>query len=100
MAALAQPTRSNIQEKSGQTYEQKEFEFLLACCSGFSDQKRTARLQEIISKGMDWERLLQLAEAHGIAPLMLRKLSGTWGTLPENVLRKLQQLDQNNSRRA
>jgi hypothetical protein len=48
---------------------------ILACCSDDSSGFCSARIQEILRHHIDWNRLLQLAQHHGLVPLLYRRLS-------------------------
>lgn len=57
----------------------RELDLILACCGDDSDGELSARIQYILREPNDlnWERLLQLAEHHGLVPLTYRRLSMT-----------------------
>jgi Uncharacterised nucleotidyltransferase len=55
----------------------RELDLILACCGDDSNGEPSARIQHIVREPNDlnWERLLQLAEHHGLVPLVYRRLS-------------------------
>ena len=61
----------------------------LAACVDLDDAGRT-RLRELAANGLDWARLIELAKAHGLRPLLFRHLEQTLGpTLPRQVFSQL-----------
>lgn len=61
----------------------------LAARVDLDDAGRT-RLRELVANGLDWARLIELAKAHGLRPLLFRHLEQTLGpTLPRQVFSQL-----------
>jgi hypothetical protein len=52
-----------------------EFELLLLCARTSPGETAKKRIGEILSTGIDWEELTNLALQHGLAPLLYRNLS-------------------------
>jgi hypothetical protein len=69
-----------------------ELQLLLACARLSPD---IGRVRECAEAQLDWERVVDAAEYHGLTPLLLKNLKLATAELPDNVLR---QLEQNNSR--
>ena len=77
-----------------------ELDLILACCGSDSDGRLSASIQQIIGQGVDWERLVQLAQYHGLVPLVFRRLSAEMDTSRSPGLEALRQQDKANSHRA
>ena len=70
---------------------------LLACCAvdhAASDADR----QALIERGIDWPRLIQLADHHGVTPLVYQALRGT-ESVPPSTLETLGNHYQHNARK-
>lgn len=67
-----------------------EMEVLL-CCAGVSlDPERAERGGRLLRQGLDWNRLIALAQTHGVAALLYRNLHTTYPDLvPPEVLEQL-----------
>jgi len=55
-----------------------EIDLLLACCGAESRGESSIRIQAILTRNqteIDWKRLSQLAQRHGLAPFLHRRLS-------------------------
>jgi hypothetical protein len=76
-----------------------EFELLLACCADVSESERTGRIASIFSGPLDWERLLLLADHHGVLPKLYERLSTLPGLVPPEQLGALHLRYQANARR-
>ena len=50
-----------------------EFDFLLACCAGGSRSERSERIRR--NRPLNWMRVIELAEHHGVIPQIYRSLS-------------------------
>lgn len=72
---------------------------LLACCADLSSGRRAERIREISRHQIDWARLLQLAEHHGVVPHLCRRLSAVADAAPPGSLDTLRQRYQANARR-
>jgi hypothetical protein len=71
---------------------------ILAVCG--DDPESSARVQHILhSSGLDWDRLLQLAQHHGVVPRLYRRLSTAMGATHSAGLAALRQQDKLNTHR-
>jgi Uncharacterised nucleotidyltransferase len=52
-----------------------ELDLILACCGDDSDGSLSVRIQQILQRGVDWERLVQFTLHHGLVPVVFRRLS-------------------------
>ncbi len=68
-----------------------EFDLLLACCAECSNRQRAERIREILACQLDWERLIQLAEHHGVVPQVFRRLSAATDVAPSSPLETIRQ---------
>jgi hypothetical protein len=73
-----------------------ELDLILACCG---DDSLSVRIQQVLQHGVDWERLVQLAQHHGLVPLVFRRLSTEMDTSRSPGLEALRQLDKLNAHR-
>jgi hypothetical protein len=73
-----------------------ELDLILACCG---DDSLSVRIQKILQHGVDWERLVQLAQHHGLVPLVFRRLSAEMDASHSPGLDALRQLDKSNAHR-
>jgi predicted nucleotidyltransferase len=73
-----------------------ELDLILACCG---DDSLSVRIQQILQHGVDWERLVQLADHHGLVPLVFRRLSTEMDASRSPGLERLRQLDKSNAHR-
>jgi hypothetical protein len=72
-AISAQPVSLPVLEAQRPSVFNPEFAFLLACCAHGSRAERAERFPEI--RPLDWRRLIDLAEHHGVIPQVYRSLS-------------------------
>lgn len=77
----------------------KEFDLLCACASVEISPQRAARLAALTTAGMDWNGFLQLAEHHGVLPLVARSLDQHGAGVPSDMRASLQQANAENARR-
>ena len=70
---------------------------ILACCREDSSGFCSARIQQILRHHIDWERLLQLAQHHGLVPLLYRRLSAAVEISRSASLEELRQQDKLNT---
>jgi hypothetical protein len=77
-----------------------EFDLLLACCADLSDRVRSERIDEILRLQLDWNRLIQLAEHHGVIPQLYRRLSTAGGAVPTVSVEAIRQHYETNARQA
>ena len=52
-----------------------EFRILLSACRVFLGTEEPARLEATLAQGPDWDKLLRLANRHGVMPLLYRSIS-------------------------
>jgi hypothetical protein len=77
-----------------------EFDLLLACCADLSDRVRSERTDEILRLQVNWSRLIDLAEHHGVIPQLYRRLSTAGGAVPPASLEAIRQHYETNARQA
>ena len=76
-----------------------ELEVLLCCARPHIDAQATARLQSLLSAGIDWSTLNQLATCHGLQPLLYKTLKTTGShCVPPTILQDLQDQFHRNAR--
>jgi len=74
-----------------------EFSLLLGCCS-LTDAS-SERLRPGLAAALDWSLLLELAEHHGVTPLVYRSLRDRGPLVPSEVLEKLRSRYAQNARK-
>jgi hypothetical protein len=62
---------------------------LLAACGVDSEQKKTARIRTLLQPTLRWQSLFDLAERHGVAPLLHQSLSAFETSIPPDNFRWL-----------
>jgi hypothetical protein len=78
-----------------------ELDLILAGCGDDPDGGNSARLQHILqSTDLDWARLLQLAQHHGLVPLLYRRLSTALGANQSTRLEAIRLQDKLNAHRS
>ena len=77
-----------------------EFELLLACCAHPLSSKQSDRVAEALSRQLDWDRVRQLAEHHGVVPHVYLHLSAAHCKVPTDAHDRLRQRYEANSRQA
>jgi Uncharacterised nucleotidyltransferase len=77
----------------------QEFDFLCACSGVEPAPERVARMANWNEPGLDWNKFLQLAEHHGVLPLVARNLSAHARGLPSWVEQTLKSAYEANLRR-
>ena len=87
------------------THPDPEAELLLRVSRLELRPEDQARIAQLLAAGIDWERLLELAEAHGLRPLLFRHLDAVArSAMPREIETRLwshqQQLRQKNRRMA
>src|ERR1700720_3090573 len=92
-AISAQPVSPPLPEAHRPSAFSPEFDFLLACCADDSKFERAERIHD--THPLDWNRLIDLAEHHGVIPQIYRSLS-TFGDIA--VPDSLRQSHENNAR--
>ena len=73
-----------------------EWSILLAACSPMPPEKKAQRLQDLLQRSADWEILFDLAEKHGVQPLLHRALLPIGNAVPHEHMLTLKQNDQTN----
>ncbi len=69
--------------QSATTLYSPEFELLLCCARSVPD---AARIETLISHGIDWQTFLHLSTEHNVRPLVWQALHSTcWGRVPEDI---------------
>src|SRR5712692_11770999 len=90
--ALPQPVASPVFGRPAADFTSSpEFDLLLACCAECSNRQRAERIREILACQLDWERLIQLAEHHGVVPQVFRRLSAATDVAPSSPLETIRQ---------
>ncbi len=72
-AISAQPVSPAISELQLDSVFKPEFDFLLACCANGSPSGRSERIRR--NRPLNWMRVIELAEHHGVIPQIYRSLS-------------------------
>jgi hypothetical protein len=98
--AHAAPSRFCASASSHTSIFGAEVDLLLACCGDDSDGHRSSRIQQILQHGVDWERLVQLADHHGLTALLLRRLSEEADLQQTGGVEGLRRQDKANAHRA
>ncbi len=98
---LPQPAPSRLPASTSPytTIFSPELDLILACCGDDSDGRLSARIPKILRHGVDWERLLKLAQHHGLVPLLYRRLSNTLDVTQSASMETLRQQDKINAHR-
>ena len=99
--ALPQPAPSRL-PGSTSSYARifsPELDLILACCGNDPDGRLSARIQQILRDGVDWERLVELVHHHGLVPLVYRRLSAEKDASRSPGLEALRQQDTANAHR-
>jgi hypothetical protein len=98
-AALPQPVPPSAVEPRlvPAAISSPEFDLLLACCVGSSNNQRSERISEALGAHLDWRRLIELAEHHGVVPHVYRRLAAS-DLVPAHSLEALQQHYETNAR--
>jgi hypothetical protein len=96
---LPQPAPSRLPDpiSSYSSTFSPELDLILACCGEDSGGHSSARIQQILGHGIDWERFLQLAQHHGVVPPLYRRLSAAVETTQSASLEALRQRDKLNA---
>jgi len=67
----------------------QEFQLLLCCARSQPD---VGSIRNLIHKGIDWDKLLALAEHHGVQPMLRQSLkSASWDSVPQRTQHGLEQ---------
>lgn len=77
-----------------------EFNLLLACCAAEWSEPCGRQIREILQGPVDWERLIQLAQRHGVVPQVYRALSAAADMVPADSLQAIRVRYESNARQA
>ena len=77
-----------------------EWSLLLAACSAFARSKDLDDVRSRLLGPTNWPRLLDLAEQHGVGPLLCEALSPIENEVPAEPMRSLKQTYQTNLRKS
>ena len=61
---------------------QSEFDLLVACCAAAWNPTQGSRIRELLGSSPDWGKLLNLAEHHGLVPLLFQSTAGFSRLIP------------------
>jgi putative nucleotidyltransferase-like protein len=92
------PSDSDQKRTAAVSSFRTEFTLLLACCAVADHAASDADRQTLIERGIDWPRLIQLADHHGVTPLVYKALRGT-ESVPPSTLETLGNHYQHNARK-
>jgi hypothetical protein len=73
----------------------RKWSVVLAACALTSREEKTERLRTLLAQPVNWPSLFQLAEDHGVQPLLHQTLLGM-SAVPPEAMRALQQAHQTN----
>lgn len=62
-----------------------EFGFLLACCAQAPESEQRELVREGLAIPLDWDRVTEEAERHGVIPLVYRAVTTAGATVPEGL---------------
>jgi hypothetical protein len=77
-----------------------EFDLLLACCADSCGDEGSERTRNILSRLLDWERMLRLVDHHRVVPQVYSELSALSRWVPVQHLNALRLRYQDNARKA
>ena len=84
-------TLNKISAKLPVTGTRLENELLICCARTCLDSKNAERLKTLLQEDIDWKYLIEIANLHGVMPLLYLNLSNHYSELvPQNVLTELQ----------
>jgi Uncharacterised nucleotidyltransferase len=76
-----------------------EFRFVLAGCGVRTHATASSELSSVRDSTIDWERVLRIAEHHGVGPLVYQGLQGMRDVVPQPILDELRRRYESNARR-
>ena len=77
-----------------------EIELLLCCARTRLDEKITKDIKTLVQSEIDWDYLLEIAQQHGVIPLLYQSLTNTCqGIVPQSIWSELQWQFQTNALR-
>jgi putative nucleotidyltransferase-like protein len=97
-ASLFSPSASTLGGRT--TDSSNEFDLLCACAGVSLAPERIAHMARAAERGSDWRQLLQLAEQHGLLPLVARNLGAHAHELPTEIEQELRSAYEANARRS
>jgi len=77
-----------------------EFDLLVACCTGTWGHAEGSRIRRLLCSPLDWNKLLSLAEHHGLVPSLFQSLAGFSHLVPAQNFAALRLRCQQNACRA
>ena len=77
-----------------------EFDLLVACCADSLSRAHAHRIRELLSRPLDWERMLRLVDHHRLVPQVYGTLSAFSHLVPTRQLDALRSRYQENARNA
>lgn len=92
MNPLAPPDATTTSHSGAST----EFSILLAAASPLSVERKSERLHELLRASIDWKLLLDLAEKHGLQPMLHSALSRAGAAVPADPMLALERKAQIN----
>jgi len=93
------PSRLPIADSPATIIFNPEIDLILACCGEDRRGELSVRVRQILEHRLDWERLVKLAEHHGLVPLLYRRLSTAMDVAKSAWLEPLRQQDKTNAHR-
>lgn len=97
-AAEIRPLLSGAQSLS--FADDSEFDLLLACCAISSTDEHAERIRALLSRPLNWERLLALVDHHRVVPQVYGALSAYSDLVASQHLDALRSRYRNNARKA
>jgi hypothetical protein len=76
-----------------------EFDLLLACCADPCGDEHGERIRKILSRPLDWERILRLVDHHRVVPQVYGELSALSRLVPVQHLNALRLRYEDNARK-
>ena len=76
-----------------------EFDLLLACCADPCGDEHGERIRKILSRPLDWERILRLVDHHRVVPQVYGELSALSRLVPVQHLNALRLCYEDNARK-
>lgn len=93
MILLPQPSAKSLPANI-----RKEEELLLCCARTYMPPPIAARLKMLVLEDIDWDYLIQIAQWHGVMPLLYHSLKSTCpASVPQDQLKQLRTFFQANS---
>src|SRR5215469_14945768 len=76
-----------------------DFCLVLACCAIRTPKPAASVASSLADSSIDWQRVLRLAEHHGVGPLVCQSSPGMRDVVPQPILDELRQRYEENARR-